>query len=104
MSYSEKKYGRARIVGGVRVFHEFGNSVEAIEWHKRVTKGWRKVFVTDAMIYNDADCTDKMLAEFDMLALRFDTEDYGFHKAYEWAQQGKYGSDMPEILVKINEE
>ena len=101
MAYSEKKYGKARLIGGARVFHEFEDSVKAIEWHERMTKGWRRHFVTECMIYNDADCTDKMLRGFDMLAFRCDTEDYGLHKSYAWANEGKYGIEgMPEMLKR----
>lgn len=101
MAYSEKKYGKARLIGGARVFHEFEDSVKAIEWYESMTKGWRKHLVTECMIYNDADCTDKMLRDFDMVAFLLDTRKHGLHRAYAWANEGKYGIEgMPEMLKR----
>lgn len=96
-----KRYGKARLVGGLRIVREFNGAIEAYQWHKRVTKGWHRHFVTEAMVYIDKECTRKCLEGFDMLAFRCDTEDYGFHKSYEWANEGKYGIDgMPAILKR----
>ena len=96
-----KKYGMARLIWGTRVRHEFDGSNEAVEWYYKVTKGWRKHFVSSAMIYNDEDCTDKIMREFDMFGFECDVEDYGFHFAYDWANEGKYGrKGMPEILKR----
>lgn len=96
-----KKYGMVRLIWGVRIRHEFNGSIEALEWRERLTKSWRRHFVSASMVYNDADCTDKMLKEFDMLRFQCDSEDYGFHRAYEWVQEGKYGFEgIPEILIQ----
>lgn len=95
-----KKYGVARLVGGMRISHEFEDSLQAIEWHRTVTEGWRRHFVTNAMIYEDAEHRRPMLEGFDMLRFRCDAEDYGFHNAYDWANEFKYGRDIPEILIK----
>lgn len=96
-----KRYGKARLVGGARIEREFDNALEALEWYKRVKKGWRRHFVTDAMIYNEKYCTRPMLRGFDMLRFRLDVEDYGLPAAYDWANEGKYGSEgMPEMLKK----
>lgn len=96
-----KRYGKARLVGGIRFEREFDHPIKAIEWYKRMTKGWCKIFVTECMIYNNAECTRPMLRGFDMLAFRCDTEDYGFHNSHKWANEGKYGVEgMPEILKR----
>lgn len=93
-----KRYGKARLVGGIRVFHEFDNTLEAYEWHLKMTKGWRRHFVTEIMIYADRDCTRRCLQGFDMLAMRCDIEDFGFHTALENARQLKYGTPIPELF------
>lgn len=101
-----KKYGRARLIWGKRIARIFPGSIEAIEWHNKMTKGLRRHFVDACMIYNDAECTDKMLQEFDMYRFIVDSEDYSFHDAYEWANQHKYGGEdvMPELLIKPKDE
>lgn len=94
-----KKYGKVRYVWGTRIRHEFDGSIAALEWRNRTMNGWLRFLISSSMVYNDADCTDKMLKEFDMLRFECDAEDYGFHRAYDWAQEGKYGFEgMPEIL------
>ena len=99
-----ERYGKARLIGGARIVREFADAPSAYRWHDRVTKGWRRVFVTEAMVYADKDCTRKCLEDFDMLAFRCDTEDYGFHNSHKWANEGKYGIEgMPEILKTCNE-
>ena len=100
MANSSKRYGGARLVGGIRISHEFDNPLQAIEWHRKVTEGWRRHFVTDAMIYVDDEHRRPMLEGFDMLRFRCDAEDYGLHNAYDWANEGKYGYDIPGILIK----
>lgn len=93
-----KRYGKARLIGGAIVFREFDNTLDAYEWHLKMTKGWRRHFVTEIMLYADSDCTRRCLEGFDMLAFRCDTEDYGFHIALENARQLKYGYPVPEIF------
>ena len=101
MAYSNKRYGKARYIGGARVVREFADAPSAYRWHERVTKGWRRVFVTDAMVYADKECTRKCLEGFDMLAMRCDTEDYGFHIALENARELKYGYPIPGIFERV---
>jgi hypothetical protein len=101
MAYSNKRYGKARIIGGARIVRVFESRDAAMAWHKRVTEEWRRVFVTEAMVYIDEDCTRPILQGFDMLRFRCDCEDYGLHKAYAWANEGKYGIEgMPEMLKR----
>lgn len=101
MAYNEKKYGRALLKIGCLTEKEFADSVEAVEWHKRMTTGWRRHLVDAAMIYNDKGCTDKMLRDFDMVAFLLDTRKHGLHRAYAWANEGKYGYEgMPEMLKR----
>ena len=101
MANSEKRYGKARLRGGIRFERVFKEELDAIAWYDSIVLGWRRIFVTDAMIYEDAEHRRPMLEGFDMLHFRCDVEDYGLHHAYDWAQEGKYGSEgMPEIIKR----
>ena len=98
-----KRYGKARLIGGARLLREFDNTLDAYEWHLKMTKGWRRHFVTDIMLYADKDCTRRCLVGFDMLAFRCDTEDYGFHIALENARQLKYGYPVPGLFERAEQ-
>ena len=98
---ANRRYGKARLVGGVRIERTFTSAMDARAWHRRMKEGWRRHFVTEVNIYSDKECTRSMLRGFDMLRFRLDCEDYGLPAAFDWANEGKYGWEgMPEMIKK----
>lgn len=89
-----RKYGRARLKGGIYIVRKFDNALAAIQWYDRLHTGWLRWLVTGngqgVMIYHDRACTAKIVTHFDAFRYFRDMERKGFHVAWAKYKAGLY--------------
>lgn len=82
-------YCRARWFGFFRTLTTFDYACDALDWHCKMTTGWRRFFCV-AMAYYDFGATRKMVNAFDYYALAVDRTRLSDNDIIELLIAGRY--------------